>query len=138
LSWRPLFYNWEFEAIAGMNPRPVSVTIVACMYLAVGAIGLVYHFAEFTARHAFQYDMVWIELTQFVAILAGAFMLRRNDWARWIAVAWIGFHVILSAFHAFSELAIHCLLCAVICWCLFRPDATRYFRRARETATHGS
>ncbi len=110
------------------NRRPLSVTILGCVYLAVGIIGFVAHFTEFQARNAFQYDAVWIELTEFLAILCGAFLLRGHNWARWLALAWMAFHVILSAFNAIPEFAIHCLFCAVIAWILFRPEAARYFR----------
>jgi hypothetical protein len=113
------------------NKRPLSVIILACLYIGVGTMGFAYHFREFEARDAFQYDAVWIELTEVLAIVCGAFMLRGHNWARWVALAWIAFHVILSAFHPFGELAIHCLFCAVIAWLLFRPDAARYFRGAR-------
>ncbi len=54
-----------------------------------------------------------------------------TNWARWLALAWIAYHVILSAFHTLSQLAIHCLLCAILANFLFRPTATRYFRGAR-------
>jgi hypothetical protein len=112
------------------NKRPLSVTILACVYIAVGAIGFAYHFTNLLAKGAFQDDGLWIELTEFVAIVCGAFMLRGHDWARWVALAWMVFHVILSAFHAFGEFAVHCLFCAVIAWFLFRPAAARYFRGA--------
>jgi hypothetical protein len=107
------------------NKRPISVTILACVYLAVGAIGFSYHFRELLSL---QQDIVWAELTELLAIVCGAFMLRGHNWARWLALAWIVFHVILSAFHSFRELAIHALFCAVIAWILFRPQAARYFR----------
>jgi hypothetical protein len=107
------------------NKRPISVTILACVYLAVGAIGFAYHFRELLSL---QQDIVWAELTEFLAIVSGAFMLRGHNWARWLALAWIVFHVVLSAFHSFRELAIHALFCAVIAWILFRPQAARYFR----------
>jgi len=34
---------------------------------------------------------------------------------------WMAFHVVLSAFGTFHELAIHSLFCAAIAWLLFRP-----------------
>ncbi len=108
--------------------RPLSVTILACVYIAVGVIGFAAHFTDLVARNPFQYDAVWVELTELAGIICGTFMLRGRDWARWIALAWIAFHVVLSAFHAVPEFAIHCLFCAVIAWLLFRPEATRYFR----------
>jgi hypothetical protein len=116
--------------------RPISVTVLACVYLGVGAITLAYHFRELLSL---QPDSIWIELTEFLAIVSGAFMLLGHNWARWLALAWIVFHVILSAFHSSREFAIHGLFCAVIAWILFRPQAARYFRGARIAAsTSGS
>lgn len=113
------------------NKTPVSVTFLACVYIAVGTLGFVYHFSELLSNHRFQYDTVLIELVEVIAVLGGAFMLRGQNWARWLAVAWIAFHVVLSAFRALPQFAIHCLFCAVIVWILFRPEASRYFRPAR-------
>ena len=113
------------------NKRPISVTILAGVYLVVGAVGFAYHFRGLLSL---QQDIVWAELTEFLAIVSGAFMLRGHNWARWLALAWIVFHVILSAFHSFRELAIHALFCAVIAWILFRSQATRYFRSALFTS----
>jgi hypothetical protein len=106
------------------NKRPISVTILACVYLAVGALGFAAHFRELLARYP---DAVPIELTELAAIVCGAFLLRGHNWARWLAMAWIAFHVVLSAFHQIPELIIHTLFCAAIAWILFRPEAARYF-----------
>jgi hypothetical protein len=116
-----------------MNKRPLPVIIIACLYIATGAIGVVYHLTEFKARpsfQSFQYDIVLIELVSLMAIVAGAFMLRGYNWARWLAVAWIAFHVVLSAFHSWRELAMHSLLLVIFAFFLFRPAANRYFNAA--------
>jgi hypothetical protein len=115
-----------------VNKRPLSVTIVACLYLAVGTIGFIVHFRELLDRHP---DAVGMEVTEAIAILCGVFLLRGDNWARWLALAWIAFHVVLSAFHGIPELAVHALFCAVIAWLLFRREAARYFRRARVEPT---
>jgi len=112
------------------NRSPLFVTILACVYIAVGTSGFIYHFTDFHARDPFKYDDIWVEVVGLLAIVSGAFMLRGRNWARWLALGWIAFHVILSASHTFHEFAIHCLFCAVIVWCLFRPEAARYFRDA--------
>jgi hypothetical protein len=111
-----------------MNKRPLSVAMIGYLYIAVGAIGFAYHFSEFRTRGAFPFHVLWIELIRLVAIVCGAFLLRNHSWARWLAVAWIGFHVVMSALHSLPELAIHCLFFAVIAWSLFRPEAAQYFR----------
>lgn len=114
------------------NKRPISVTILACVYLAVGVGGFAVHFRELLARHT---DAVGIELTELTAIVCGVFLLRGQNWARWLALAWIAFHVILSAFHAIPELVIHAVFCAVFAWVLFRPEAAGYFRDVRVEPT---
>ena len=107
--------------------RPLSVTILACLFIAVGAVGFVGHFRQSLASPS---DGIWIELTELLAILCGAFMLRGHNWARWLAIAWMTFHVILSAF-AIPAFPIHCVFLAVIAWFLLRPGAARYFRGGR-------
>jgi hypothetical protein len=118
-----------------LNPRPLSVTILAWLYVGVGMIGFIAHFIEIHARDAFRYDGIAVEAVEVLAIVSGAFMLGGRNWARWLAVAWMAFHVVLSAFGAFREFAIHSLFCAAIVWLLFRPAARRYFRRERMEAT---
>lgn len=110
------------------NKRPISMTVLACMYLALGTVVFVFHFRELLSL---QQDSVWVELTELLAIVSGAFMLRGNNWARWLALAWIVFHVILSAFHAWPEFAIHGLFSVLVAWILFRPEAALYFRSAK-------
>jgi len=111
-----------------MNKRPISVTVIAFVYALTGVIGATYHLRGFKLQFPFQYDIVWAEITNLVAILCGAYMLRGHNWARWLALAWIGFHVILSAFHALAELAIHSLFFGILAFLLFRPASTRYFQ----------
>jgi hypothetical protein len=113
------------------NQRPLSVTILGCLYLVVGIAGFVFHLPGMRAGNAFQPDIIWPELIEIVAIICGAFLLRGHNWARWLAVAWIAFHVILSAFHALQEFAVHLVFCVLITWFLFRPAAGRYFRGAQ-------
>jgi uncharacterized membrane protein HdeD (DUF308 family) len=104
---------------------PISVIVIACLYLTVGVAGFVVHFKDLRAP-----DGVWIELTEFVGIVCGVFLLRAQNWARWLAIAWMAFHVAIS-FGVLREVVIHGLFLAVIVWCLFRRDAARYFRAAQ-------
>ena len=113
-----------------MNKRPPSVTVISCLFAAAGVIGLAYHLTEFKALHPFQYDIVWVVLVRLIAIVCGVYMLRGSNWARWLTLVWIAYHVILSAFHSLSELAAHTLLLCVVAYFLFRPQASAYFRGA--------
>jgi len=112
--------------------RPLAVTVVACVYLAVGAIGAIAHFHDLQTSPG---DAILAELTEALAILSGVFLLQGQNWARWLAVAWIAFHVVLSAFGRWQELAIHAVFCAVIAWFLFGPGAAAYFHRTRVEPT---
>ena len=112
-----------------MNPRPLSVTIIGCVFIAVGAIGFAYHAPEFT-RQPFLFDIVWIELLRLLAVVAGVYMLLGHNWARWVAIAWIGCHVILSAFNGIAQVAMHALFFAILTYFLTRSTASRYFRTA--------
>ena len=118
-----------------MNKRPLSVTIISCVLIVAGVIGLVYHLAEFKLQHPFQYDVVWVALLRLLAIVCGVFMLRGCNWARWLALVWMAYHVILSVFHPWHELAMHSLLFVVFACFLFRPRARQYFSsKKRQTA----
>lgn len=111
--------------------RPVAVTIIACVYLAAGALGFAYHFTELFGGGGPRQDAVWVEASEVLALIAGAFLLRGRNWARWLAVAWMGLHVVVSAFHSVGQCAVHALFLALIAWFLFRPPAAEYFRGSR-------
>lgn len=112
-----------------MIKRPLSVTILAWLYIATGVAGVAIHAAEFGTLHPFPYDTVLVELISLAAVVAGAYMLRGRNWARWLALAWIALHVVVSAFHSRRELVIHAVLCAVIAYFLLRRPARLWFRR---------
>ena len=103
--------------------RPVAVLLLSCLYSAVGAIGFVVNFPKLMAL---QNDSVWIELTELLALIAGAFMLRGHNWARWLVLVWMAFHVAIS-FPVVRQMAIHSAIFAGIAWVLFRSNARRYF-----------
>jgi len=118
-----------------MKKCPPPVLLVAILYLATGAIGLVSHLIHFKPQRPFDDSIVWISLVSLVAIVSGAYILRAGNWARWLAMAWIAFHVVLSAFHSRSELLVHSLLCVAIAYFLFNLRANQYFRATEKPAT---
>jgi len=114
---------------AVVRNRPLAVTIIGWVYILTGAAGLLYHASDLLSPHPFRFDAVGVEAIRLVAIVSGAFMLRGRDWARWLALAWIACHVVLSAFHGWPQFAVHAVLCAAIAFFLFRPNAAQYFGR---------
>ena len=109
--------------------RPLSVIAIATLYIVMGAIGFAYHVTEFESGQSFRGDFLWVELVRLLAVVAGVFMLRGHDWARWLALAWIAYHVILSAFHTIPELLMHAVFFVVLACLLLSGAANRYFRR---------
>jgi hypothetical protein len=113
-----------------MNNRPDSVTIIGSLLITTGTLGLLSHLADFRVP-PFHSDIAWVSLIRLVAILSGAYVLCGRNWARWLALAWILFHVVIGALHSSFQFAVHALLCAAFAYFLFRPSAGRYFRRDR-------
>ena len=111
-----------------MTKRPDLVTAIGFVFIAVGAIEIAYHLIGFKTWHPFQYDVLWVCLVNLIAIVCGIYMLRGKNWARWLTVVWIAYHVILSSFHSLGKLAVHGILLAVFVYFLFRPSVTQYFR----------
>ena len=111
--------------------RPLSVTILGGVYILVGIGGLAYHLREFNPHHLLENDALTASVVRALAILAGIFMLQAKNWARWLALAWMAFHVIISIHHPLPQLVTHAMLLAVIAYLLFQPKVREYFRRGR-------
>ena len=114
-----------------MKKRPLSITIISWLFLTAGVIGLAYHATEFKVQRPFENDVIWVCLIRLLAVLCGALMLRGSNWARWLLVVWMGYHIVLSALHSPMQLFVHGLLFAVILYFLFCPQASAYFRSTR-------
>jgi hypothetical protein len=110
-----------------MKKRPLAVLILSWVFIATGVIGILYHLSQVKVPEGFQVDIVWIFGASLAAIVCGAFMLRGKNWARWLALAWITFHVVLSVFHSLQQVLVHGLLWLLFAYILFRPEARAYF-----------
>jgi hypothetical protein len=117
--------------IGFVNKRPLPVNVISWIYIAAGVVGFGVHAKELITEGVFQTDAMWLVLVPFLAMAAGVYMLRGRNWARWLAVAWMAFHVVLSAFHSAQQLAVHAVMLALFVYFLFRPEATAYFRAAQ-------
>jgi len=110
-----------------MRSRPITVTCLAWLYIAVGAVSTAFHVAQFQAHTPTPSELFWIPFLGLLAVVAGVFLLRGSNWARWLALAWMAFHVALSIFHPLQELVIHSLFLALFAYLLFRPAVRAYF-----------
>lgn len=117
-----------------MNKRPLVVTIVGLIFIAAGVFGLVRHTLELKGGSPFEADFGWMVLVNLIGIVAGAFMLLRRNWARWLAIIWFAGHVVLSVFGPLREIVVHSLLFVLIAYLLVRPETRAWFRPQKTSA----
>ena len=106
--------------------RPLPVTILGGLFIVAGITGLVYHLSE----SPLDCGMVLISIVRIIAIVGGVFLLIGHNWARWLMLAWLAFHVVVSAFHSLSECLAHVALLIIVGYVLLRPPASKYFQSA--------
>ena len=111
-----------------MKNRPLPVIIVAILFIAAGCVGFVYHFKEFFEPNAEVYDLIWIELLRILALVCGLLLLRGINWARWLAIAWLLFHVVISALNSTSEMIAHIVLLIIVIVLLYLPVSSSFFQ----------
>lgn len=115
-----------------MRKRPLSITVVGLLFLVTGLVTFSYHLLRGwslrgSTRGGIHSD-VWLVLSvSLLAAVVGVFLLRGSNWARWLALAWLAFHVVISALHSWQETTMHVLLLVAITWLLARPEASRWF-----------
>jgi hypothetical protein len=109
-----------------MKHRPLSVTLISCLFIAAGVIGIIYHASEL--KDVAMPEVSWVLFVRMLAIIGGTFTLRGANWARWLLLAWIIYHVILSYSHSTAELVMHFILSVVVVLSLFHPKANDYFK----------
>ena len=104
---------------------PLAVAAIACLYIVAGAVGLVLHFPH---SGIFHQDDVWTALVELIALTAGVFMLKGQNWARWLAIVWMAIHVAIS-WPEVAAIVIHTVFLAAIAWLLFRPESRQFFSK---------
>ena len=108
-----------------MKKRPVSVIIVSVLFILVGCIGFAYHVKELSGK---QYETIWVLFMEISAVACGILLLFKISWARWLAIAWLLCHIIISAFNSTSEMIAHIVFLVIISTLLFLPASSRYFK----------
>ena len=116
-----------------MIDRPRSILAISWLFIAVGCITAIAALVQLLepSRHAMDLGLVLI--TRILAVVCGAFMLRGFNWARWLLVVWMAYHVIISL-DATLKLFVHGGLLAALSYALFRPRASAWFRARRRAA----
>ena len=106
--------------------RPIPVTILGGLFIVAGLVGIAYHLSE----RPMDSSIILITIVRILAVVGGVFLLMGRTWARWLLVAWLAFHVVVSAFHSMSEMAAHAVLLIVVAYFLFTPPDSKYFQQA--------
>ena len=104
--------------------RPIAVTVIGWLFIGAGVIGLAYHLSE----RPLDRWILALSIIRILAVIGGIALLAGQSWARWLILAWLAFHVVLSAFHSLSESMAHLVLTLVVGCTLLRPPASKYFR----------
>ena len=111
--------------------RPLAVTITGWFFVVAGSVGFLYHLQELAGRDGFKDDTGWILLIRILAVISGILALRGSNAGRWLLVAWMAYHVVLSYFHTHAELVMHAILLAAVVYALFRPTSNAFFKRVQ-------
>ena len=114
-----------------MKTRPLSITIIGWLFVVFGSISLLSGVLPFSEMLSHWY----VHLSRFLAIVAGAFMLRGQNWARWLLVAWMAFHIVVGAMHGVAMLLTHVAIFSVIFFFIFRRPASIYFSSQPQKGT---
>jgi hypothetical protein len=117
-----------------MKERPLSITIISWFFIILGSIALLSGLLPLggasKAQLVADFKSHWmVHLSRLAQIVGGLFMLRGRNWARWLMVAWIAFHIVIGALHSVTQLLIHVAIFSVVLFFLFRPRASAYFGR---------
>lgn len=116
-----------------MNTRPRSITIISVIFIVFGSIALLSGLLPIggttTAERVAELQSHWyVHVSRIFMILGGVFMLYGFNWARWLVVVWIAFHIVIGALHSPFQLVTHVVVFSVILYFLFRPKASAFFR----------
>ena len=107
--------------------RPIPVTILGSSFIVVGTAGLVYHLSQ----RPLDRWVALICLIEVIAVVGGVFLLKGRNWARWLMIGWLGFHVVETAFNSLADCIAHAGLLLVVAYFLFTPPDSQYFQASR-------
>jgi uncharacterized membrane protein len=106
--------------------RPFAVTFLGCLFIVVGLANSIF----FLSKSPFDRWTLPLSLIGIIAIVAGVFLLKGCNWARWLMLAWLAFHVVVSALNSLSGSVVHLVLLVAIAYFLLTPPDSRYFSSA--------
>lgn len=119
--------------------RPLSITIIAILFIAIGALAPFRDGWKLLESSSLRHgpgitphdwrDFGYAFSTHFLALIGGIALFRGMGWSRWLLLAWMLFHVILSFWHNPLEVALHAAMLALLAFFFFSRRAAAYFGR---------
>ena len=108
-----------------MKKRPISIIIVSTLFILAGVVGFAYQVKELSDK---LYETIWVLFVEILAVTCGILLLFKICWARWLAIAWLLYHIIISAFNSTSEMIAHIVFLIIVSILLFLPISSKYFQ----------
>ena len=108
-----------------MKKRPIPIIVVSTLFILVGIVGFVFHVKELSDK---PYQTTWVLFVEILAVTCGVLLLFRITLARWLTIAWLLYHIIISAFNSTSQMIAHIVFLIVVSILLFLPVSSTYFR----------
>jgi hypothetical protein len=112
-----------------MKNRPIPVLIVSILFILAGCVGFTYHFKEFFEPDVDLNELIWVQILRILALVCGILLYLRISWARWLAIAWLAYHVYIGALNSTSQMISHIVLLVIVTVLLFLPVSSAFFRR---------
>jgi hypothetical protein len=106
--------------------RPFAVTFLGCLFIVVGLANSIFYLS----KSPLDRWAVPISFIGTIAVVGGIFLLKGRNWARWLLLAWLAFHVVVSALNSLSGSVVHLVLLVAIAYFLLTPPDSRYFSSA--------
>lgn len=107
--------------------RPYEVTVAGWLFVVIGILNTAWHLW----KGALDRWMIAILFLTVSAIVAGVFLLRGARWARWLALAWVTFHVGVGALNSLWLTLPHVVLLLVFGYVLLGPPTSEYYQQAQ-------
>jgi hypothetical protein len=115
-----------------MKKRPLFIVITAFIFIITDFISIAYHAYEYFEPNSIKFELVWTLIIRVLAIVCGLLLLGRVNWAGWLAIVWLAYHVDLSLFHSASETIIHVVLLAIVSFLLIYAEVIGLFQKCRQ------
>lgn len=112
--------------------RPWPVVIVCLMFVVAGAVGFIYHFPDLFRSGSELYDAIGVGALRLIAVICAILLWMGVGWARWLAIAWLLYHVFIGAQHSTSQVVNHVIILIFVALFLYLPKSRAFFNGGRK------